>query len=196
MERLFLVLFAVLIVLAAGSCTRGEAYLAVTRGNHAFSQGDYQEANSHYLHARELGIFADWVAYDLGTLYHALGEPEVAEVEWDIAAATESSSLLALVAYNYGVHLYELGRYNDAYMSFRKVLELNPDDVDAKLNLEYCLQKIDSHSDTGEEVDDAGVSDGESGQEVQMILEYVKRKETLRWKSTETIDEDIQEQDW
>jgi tetratricopeptide (TPR) repeat protein len=136
------------------------------------------------------------VAYNLGTLYHALGEPEVAEAEWNIAAETDSPELLARVAYNYGIHLFESGRFDEAYRSFRTALELNPQDVDTKINLEYTLQKLESQNEGPREMGAPEAEGGETGQEVQMILEYVRRKEEGRWQSTETIDEDFRVQDW
>ena len=196
MEKLILTAVMATALAALSSCSGTGAYISVLRGNHSFSQGSYQDANVRYLAAAETGLHPAWISYNIGTLYHSLGEPDAAESEWERAAATDSPKLLFLVLFNYGVHLFETGRYDEAYASFRRALELEPTDMDTKVNLEYCLIKIDAQGSSRPVQEQRESQTEDPGQEVKLILDYVRRKEGERWQSTEILDTGEAEEDW
>ncbi len=130
------------VTLLVASCSAPGAYLTILQGNYAYERGGYQQATVDYLEAQKSGAYPEWVAYDLGNVYHALGEPDGASEEWAKAEKAHDPQLVASTLFNEGVLDYELGRYREAYDRFRKVLELTPGDVDAKINLELSFSKM------------------------------------------------------
>jgi Ca-activated chloride channel family protein len=128
--------------LLLASCSAGRSYLTVAQGNYAYDRGSYQQATVDYLEAQKSGSFPDWVAYDLGNVYHALGEPDGASAEWTKAEKAADPRVVLATLFNEGVLDFELGRYRDAYDRFKKVLEITPEDIDAKVNLELAFAKM------------------------------------------------------
>jgi tetratricopeptide (TPR) repeat protein len=190
------ILIIVVIVFFLSSCGKAVPFFKVAQGNHAFTKGDYQEANIAYIKAAASEYYQSWIAYNLGTVYYALGESEAAEIEWNIAAETDSPELLFRVLFNRGVLAYELGQYQNAYEDFRNALELNPASVEAKINLEYSLERISSVSaGEGNQTEASSTGANDNG-EVSRILNYLKRAENQVWISTEEIQEDQNLRNW
>ncbi|MBN2051064.1 MAG: tetratricopeptide repeat protein [Spirochaetales bacterium] len=193
MEKYILIILLSAAVLLSASCGNAGPALEVLQGNYAYGRGDFQEANVFYLKAAEKGRFTDVIAYNLGTVYHALGESEAALEEWRKAQQTASEDLLPEVLYNQGVLLYDLGEYQEAYLMFRRVLELDPLREDARINYEFTLRKMSARNTaprTVRQIPDESSSAGD----VDRVLQYVERKEQALW-GTGTIETEYQ-QDW
>lgn len=79
--------------------------------------------------------------YDLANAYHRAGHTHSALAAYDEAVKLDDKQSRAWV--NRGVVLKELGRPTDAEKSFRKALEINPDDALGHINLgdELLVQK-------------------------------------------------------
>lgn len=129
-------------LLFAVSCSAASSYLTVAQGNYAYDRGSYQTATVDYLAAQRAGFFPGWVAYDLGNVYHALGESDGASAEWTKAEKASDPRVVAATLFNEGLLDYELGRYREAYNRFRGVLEITPADIAAKVNLELSFAKM------------------------------------------------------
>ncbi|MFP4483468.1 MAG: tetratricopeptide repeat protein [Spirochaetota bacterium] len=181
-----------------GGCDISSAHLAVLRGNHAFDQGNYQAATLHYLDHWESSTYDPWIAYNLGNVYHSLGEFDAAVEMWDSAEQAEEGDLAFAVAFNRGVMAYELGRYHQAYSHFREALIINSGSVPAKRNLELALRKIEA----GEGVGDREPAEEEQGERTELssdavrILEYVRRKEEVQWIAPDQTQQPSTGPDW
>ena len=175
MARHFVKITVLLSILLFSSCGEWTVYKEVLEGNYAFSRGDYMAANFDYLKAKRKEHFLSRIYYNLGNVYHALGESNAALEEWERAENTEDTELMYRIAFNRGVLFYEQGAYEEAYRYFRRALKFKPEDVEAKVNLEYSLRK--QSSGEGQAPPQAGDSDSESGvgDDAKRILDYVKR---------------------
>lgn len=196
MEKSVLKAGALCVVLFAfASCGTGEAYLDVVEGNYHYHQGRFAEATLEYLTALEKETYPEWISYNLGNVYHALGEAEAAFEVWSAAGETADRELRFRVLFNTGTLLYELGRYREAYEEFRKALRIDGTDIDAKINLELCLRKVQALSgSSGASERDARAQD-ERG-EAARILEYIGRKEGYRWSAERDDRIEPDPRDW
>ena len=184
LKRVTLLLAA---VWALTSCSKLGPYLHVAEGARAYAGGDYQQANIAYIEAGRSEGFEEWIAYDLGTVYYALGEVDAAESEWRIASGTLDEELSYRVLFNYGVLLYGRGSYAEAYEKFRNALEINPSGVEAKINLELTIKKMEVSD--GKSAPAAGSQTaGESNGEIDRIMNYLKKMEGEVWESTESLE--------
>jgi len=181
--RSFGVSAAVLVLtLALSSCSASSPYLAVVEGNYAYGQGRYQDATVHYLEALSHGSHKNWISYDLGNVYHSLGEAEAALDLWKKASDGADERLQYAVSYNQGVQYYELGDYQKAYDEFRKSLEYDPSSMSAKINLELSLRKLQPSGESAPPQTTAEEAKNNiSEQDSRRILEYVRRKEAQQW---------------
>ncbi len=179
-------------------CDISTPHLSVLRGNHAFDQGNYQAATVHYLQHWENPTYDPWIAYNLGNVYHFLGEFDAAVEMWNAAGTGEDEALAFAVAFNKGVMAYELGQYNQAYNLFRDALVINSGSVAAKRNLELALRKIEAGEGVGEREPSAEDQSGrqELSSDAVRILEYVRRKEGAQWIAPEQTQQPSAGPDW
>ncbi len=190
MARFVIALLGGLILLLFSSCGEPGVYLEVIEGNYAFSRGDYMTANLEYIRAERKREVLPRVHYNLGNVYHALGESEAALDEWKQAEDAEDEPTTYRIAFNRGVLYYESGDYQEAYRTFRRALKFRPDDIEAKVNLEYSLRKqslkdSDEKPEVSDSEDDSTVSD-----DGKRILEYVQRSAP-----TELVPEERQQRE-
>jgi len=166
---------------ALGSCSSSAgAYISVAMGNAAYDRGNYQQATVDYMSAAKRGIHPDWISYDLANVYHALGEPDGASEEWAKAEKTANGRLAAATSFNEGILDYELGRYRAAYDKFRGVLEMNPADIDAKVNLELSFQKMQNKQPPRAAAAE-GVPVERNPSQVNTMLELIRQREDKYW---------------
>ena len=167
---------AALFLLLLSSCDNPGAYVEVLQGNYAYTRGEYEEANLHYLQALEYETHSQVISYNLGNVYYALGENTAALDEWEKAAKTDIPGLLSKVEFNKGVLYYELSRYEHAYQAFKNSLRLDPGDKSAKINLEYSLRKLNAVASSGTEVETAETA-ADASVDVERMMDYIRRKE-------------------
>jgi len=177
------VIFAVICVLSG--CSKLAPYVRAAQGARAYANGDYQRANIAFIEAGGGEDHEHWIAYDLGTVYYALGETEAAESEWQKAQGTMDDELSYRVLFNYGVLLYERGAYEQAYEKFRNALEIHPAGVEAKINLELTIEKMEVRDTKPQQT---ASSPGETGGEIDFIMNYLKKMEGEVWESTEVLE--------
>ncbi len=148
------------------SCGGSEAYRETRAGHEAYGAGRYEEALSRYEaasgateSAEDLAI----LAYDRG---NALGRLERYEEAMEEAARaaneTEDPELAAIAAYARGVHAARASRLEAARESFVTALLRDPEDDDARANLEIVLRALGAVP-AADEIE-AGGDDAEASQ--------------------------------
>jgi tetratricopeptide (TPR) repeat protein len=197
--------FPILILLV--SCSGTDASLEVLRGNLLFRGGEDALATYSYLRAKQSGKnWEDWIDYDLGTLYIALGEvnPGIRVLSRSLEGfgdvQTEPTrrdrELFFRSYFNLGVASYETGNYREAAASFVQALRLRPDSWDAKVNLELSLRGMMKAAGGGRAHSGAASEnvDEQPDPERDELLESIHREEKPAWVSAPA--QERFEQDW
>lgn len=197
MERFILIITAACLLFLT-SCSNPAVYYSVWRGNNSFAGGDYQAANTAYLKVLDDEDYSSYVSYNLANVYYALGEGDAASAEWEKSIFTNNINLKFSTMFNRGVLEFETGNYDDAFSSFREALELNPENMDAKINLELSLRRMNANVDVSETgAAGAGESGGnETSDEIKRILEFIKQKDAGLWSARQEEKIDTGERDW
>ena len=183
MEKYFLAGFIFYLLFIISSCSNTQAYLDVIEGNYAFSRGEYQEANLDYLKVKSIRPYQEFISYNLGNVYYALGEIDSAFDEWESIDLEMENKTAVRSLFNTGVLLFELSRYEEAYKIFRKILEFESSNVNAKINLEYCIEKMNFTIENNINYQESSLEDSKAADDVSRVLDFVKRRETYVWKS-------------
>ncbi len=181
------------------SCNAYVPHLQVVRANYNVSRGEYQPAIVDYLRAQETAQFEDWLSYNLGNVYHFLGESEAADDRWESARTSDVADLLFGASFNRGVYLYEQGRYEEALSDFRFALSIEPQSVAAKNNFELTLEKIEAGSELagrGSASTGGGSSSSQDSTGATRMLDYMRRKEEQRWRANVEAGVSPVAQDW
>ncbi len=112
----------------------------VKKGNEHFQGKRYQSAIEAYRKVQLKNPDSPEVLYDLGSALYKVDSFQEASQDLETAVKTQDPKLKAQSLYNYGNTQYRLGNFEKAIESYKKVLDIDPNDKDAKYNLEF-LQK-------------------------------------------------------
>lgn len=135
-------IFALLVILEA-PMSRAEDYISkVKEGNKAYSTGQYDQALDLY-HSAETDLPASpELQYNLaGALYQKEKYEESVDM-YTKALNTTDPALQEQAHYNLGNTYFKMGDYEKSIKSFQDALNLNPNDVDAKFNLELARKML------------------------------------------------------
>ncbi len=114
----------------------------VRKGDRLYREGKHSEAAEVYQDVY-LQRPDDAVAgYNLGTAQYKANDHESAAATLKGAAGSADTTLSAKAFYNLGNAQYRLGRWQEAAEAYRRSLLYDPDDPDAKHNLELVLHKM------------------------------------------------------
>ncbi|HEX6558241.1 MAG TPA: tetratricopeptide repeat protein, partial [Longimicrobiales bacterium] len=128
------------------------------RGNRYYRSGHYQEAVVEYEKAIANGDDAPETRYNLGTAYLRLGKYEDAERHLRLALREMRPDVRERAYYNLGNRFLENARkaggdaqsnaqlLEGAIDAYKQALRLQPDDMDAKWNLELALREKEKQS--------------------------------------------------
>jgi Ca-activated chloride channel family protein len=136
------ILAAVLVLLIAGGCGSNALRERNEAANQKYLAGDYEGALAGYQQLISERPDIDEFSYNAGNSLHRLGAFERAVAETQRALPPLDPKLGAETYYALGNHLLALQRLEEAYVAYRNALLLDPNDQDAKFNLEYALLLI------------------------------------------------------
>jgi Ca-activated chloride channel family protein len=129
----------ILVVLAAACGTR--AAERNYTGNNAYSDGRYEAALRAYQGAQVDAPEDPEGYYNAAAAYFQMSELERAAAALDQALLAADDTLMQSAYYNLGNVYFEMRLYGDAIEVYREALRLNPNDVDARYNLELAIQR-------------------------------------------------------
>jgi Ca-activated chloride channel family protein len=126
------------------------------KGNRLYREGKYEEAVAAYQRVVESGKASPQVHYNLGTALLALGRYDEADVQFQSALQGVDPELRERTFYNLGNRFLQDGRaqadlqqqgalLDAAIEAYRRTLRIDPEDVDAKWNLEMALRERDEN---------------------------------------------------
>lgn len=114
----------------------------VKKGNEAFKKKDYKTALEEYRAAEADNPTSPELDYNLGTALANDGGYEEAIDKLQKALRTQDIQVEAAAHYNMGNTYFRMNNYQNAIKSYEEALKLNPNDLDAKFNLELSRKKL------------------------------------------------------
>lgn len=157
---LILILFMVQTVLADFIGT-------VKKGNEAYQKKDYKAALEQYRAAEADNPTSPELDYNIGTALINDGAYEEAIDKLQKALRTQDISVEASAHYNMGNTYYRMNNYQNAIKEFEEALKLNPQDVDAKFNLELTRKKLKEQMKPQQDPNNQNKSDSTQQQQQQ-----------------------------
>ena len=140
--------------------------------------GAAEDAQDVYLH--------DYAQYALAATYLAQDEYDSALARLSEISEEAPSEIRAGVWYQAGLIAYRKEDYERAAGLFRKSLEIRPDAIDAKINLELS-RRSGIVRETAKAGGMPGISEsGDTGADEELIFNLIRRKEQERWKNQES----------
>lgn len=146
--RLALLATSALTVAACGSATAARWN---GRGNDAFDKQEYATAQIAYEQALAAQPARAQTLYNLGNTQfrqQAQADAQTTLAEAALAAAPQDDQLAAEAFYNLGNARFAAADYAGAVDAYKESLRRTPDDMDAKVNLELALRKMQENEPT------------------------------------------------
>lgn len=114
-------------------------------GNALFEKGAYEEALKLYLEAQQEGEGRPELHFNAGDALYKQGKYEEAGKEFERATQSKELELSAAAYYNLGNAMFRQENFQEAIDAYKKSLEINPEDLGAKINLEIALGHVLSY---------------------------------------------------
>lgn len=109
----------------------------------AYEAGEWDQALQGFLEQQNEDPDDPAVELRIGSTRHQMGELDEAARVLGSATAKAPPALREKALYNLGNTAYRQGRLTDAVELYRQALDLDPDDEDAKFNLEFVQREIE-----------------------------------------------------
>jgi tetratricopeptide (TPR) repeat protein len=153
-------LAALLFTTAMGPFERNDPRVA--DGMSAYDKGNYEDALKKFEEAKKGLPQSAAVEFDRANTLYRLGRLDEARDAYHQVAELDQGELRAKDYYNLGDAWARLGNDKEAIAAFRKALTLDPNDAQARHNLEVMLRKIPPPKQSGQDGGTDGGSDGGS----------------------------------
>jgi len=139
---IFFIIFLALNFLFDVSTFAQGGHRQVKEGNRLYAEEKYDEANNKYRDALIENPESPIVHFNIGDALYKKNNYEEARKSFEKATSSDDILVQSKSYYNVGNALYRLGKLPESILMYKKALELNPDDEDAKYNLEYVRAKL------------------------------------------------------
>ena len=113
------------------------------KGSSLYQEEQYDEAMKSFVDAQIESPEEPKLKYNLANTHYKMNNYEEAVKNYqDVAATAQDIHLEEKSLYNIGNTLYRQGKLEEAIEYYKKALELDPNDQDAKYNLEFVREEI------------------------------------------------------
>jgi Ca-activated chloride channel family protein len=134
--------FTILLGVLATSVSAASARKLVREGNRAYKAGQFDQALAKYKAALMEGGDPGVVAYNLGNAHYNLGESQAAQEAYMQSLRPVKPEELAGSLYNLGNAYFQAQKYSEAISVYVEALKRNPNDENAKYNLELARRAL------------------------------------------------------
>jgi len=122
---------------------QGAGRRQVAEGNKHYAENKFDEANDKYRDAEVANPEAPIVHFNIGdALYKKRKYEEALQAYQKALQKSDNPQLQAQAYYNSGNTYFRLNKWPESLQAYQEALKLNPNDQDAKYNLEYVRAKI------------------------------------------------------
>jgi len=118
------------------------AHKQTEEANKLFAEEKYDEANNKYRDALLYSPESPIINFNIGDVQYKKRNYEEAIKSYEKSLSTDDVLLQSRSYYNMGNTLYKMGKLPESILAYKQALKYNPDDEDAKYNLEYVRAKL------------------------------------------------------
>lgn len=140
----------------------------VRRGNRDFENKQYQQAEIQYRKALEKNAESEAADFNLGNALYRQNQFDVAASRYaSLAAKQTDRQSLSHRYYNLGNALYKSRKYKESIEAYKQALRQNPNDLDAKHNLQLALKKLEEENRQNKQNDPKDQNNKDQNQQPQ-----------------------------
>ena len=154
----------------------------IQEGLNQYQEGLFPKAEKNFAEALSNRPDDRRLDYNLGSSYYKQGKYQEALQDYTQSASDDSYPQLKKNSlYNSGNALFKMGKLKEAEKTYKKVLTLDPSDMDAKFNLEFVreqLKKKEEQETNSDKNDSSKQNKDESEQQKSKNEEKDKKQES------------------
>lgn len=185
-----------LILMMFSSCSYNvKESFDLLQGNFYWHQKKYQHAQMKYLQILNSSEESDnqelkqYATFALGSSYVMQNEEEAAFQRLESVDPNAPDEIRFASAYNIGVLSYSVGNYEKSIQSFRNALMINPQSIEAKINLELALRQGSKTVQNNKSQVKTASENKEHSVLKDAVFSIIRENEQKQWKSQEKQDE-------
>ena len=168
---------------------------SIIKGNQLYQQSQFDLAEAQYRKALEYEPENEKAKYNLANALQKQNKyEEAAKLLDDLGSSSKDNSVKSAAYYNQGVAYTKIKNLDASIESYKKALRLNPDDKEARENLEKALlQKKNQQSSSQQKKSQSNMSQKEAQQKLDMLNQKEKQLHQRKDKEQQGSG---QSQDW
>lgn len=147
MKTVYVLLLMLMTVFFCCPKARADAAKLTKQANRLYKEEKYAEALEKYKEAGNLKPDSDIIHFDAGAAFYKTGDYKNAVGSLTKALSTEGEDLEAKATYNIGNSKYRLGLLEESLDYYKRAIELDALDEDAKFNYEFVKKKLEEKQD-------------------------------------------------
>jgi len=151
-----------------------------SQGNKLYAQGKYEQALQKYLDAQIDHPDSEVLHFNIGNILFKQQKYQQAEEEYRKASESKDRLIQAKAHYNLGNCKFRQNDFASAAQQYQKALTLDPNDQDAKFNLELAKKKLNEMAKNRteqKEQENQKEKQGQKGQQKQNDKEQGQQKQ-------------------
>jgi len=187
MKKIF---YSTIVLFIFISCSNNK-HMEVLKGWIAYKQKNWDEASIYFLNAQNIDAsessqnISPFICYNIASIFL---------IKNDILAATEKlkniddiedTHLASSIYYQLGIAAFREERYNDAALCFKKSLEKECDNIDAKINYELSRKEI--KNEAIRKIRSTMLEDKQTEEAYNTLLNILKKRDTEEWSEKNQI---------
>jgi Ca-activated chloride channel family protein len=165
MKQIQWLMLVIIITLSLGACGPSAASYN-NDGNADFESGEFDAALEDYTAARLEDPNLAEPYYNGGNTYYRKGDLERAQLQLDQSVRRAEEEISQYTHFNLGNTFFQQENWAEAIEAYQQALRLNPDDIDAKNNLEMALKQQEQQRQQQQQQQQGG-SSGQNDQQEQ-----------------------------
>jgi Ca-activated chloride channel family protein len=125
----------------------------ILQGTDAYEKKDYQKALKLFIDAQLENPSMPEIYYNIGNAYYKIGKFDAAGQHYKQSLKSKNSKLREKSLYNMGNAAYRMGKYEDAVSHYEAALKIDPDDTQARQNLDFVKKMIEQKKKRSDQPD-------------------------------------------
>ncbi len=134
---------AVFVFFAPFPCGAATLHSLGSSGMKAYEKGNYSKALDCYIKAQLQSPDNPKILYNLGNAHYKMGDYDAALANYRDALKKGDDSLKERIHYNMGNAYFRKGEFKKALSEYEQALKLDPNDLDAKKNMEFVKKVME-----------------------------------------------------
>ncbi len=178
------------------SCRSQKA--SVLAGNFDWLEKEYQSATARFLRSfnnaklEQDQLTADYCSYNLASTYIMQEEYEAALSRLEQVSPETNPKLQTAVFYNLGIIAGRNGDFELSREYFKKAVLADSSNINARLNLEFVMQQLESQNTQSAEKEMTAVSVDKNGETLSnAVFTLIQQEEQERWQKLQSNKKDF-----